>query len=210
MKKNLYKIIIILTIITVGQSAWSQIASGIYGMKKLKSVDNKTIIDYSKKYNIPLTESYVLENTYADFLSSFDTTKFKEQVKNHYQPLQALYYDKDGQLKSFQINCYAGGFPNLDWNRNGIMTKFPPKQQAPLDNILPLDSLLNYLKPLSPTKRTLNKKVDFTVVTFWSIFMGRQSKRFIHVVQENARLKGNKKIRMIYVNTDNFFISRNE
>ena len=210
MKRNLHKFIIILTIILFDLSAYSQITGGFYGMKKLKRVDNATILEYAKKYNMPLAETFVLDTAYTTVLTSFDTTKFKEQIKNHYQPLQVLYYNKTGQLESFQINCYAGGFPNLDWNRNGIMTTFPPKQQAPLDKIIPLDTLLKYLDPLPQTKKTFIKDYDFTVVVFWSIFMGRQSKRLIHIVQENTQLKGKKRIKMIYVNTDNFFISRLE
>ena len=210
MKTNLCKIIILLSIILFGQPAWSQIANGLYGMKKLRTVDNETIIEYSKKYNIPQAENYVLKETYVKFLESFDTTKYKEQIKNHYQPLQALYYDKNGRLKSFQINCYAGGFPNLDWNRDKIMTTFPPKQQAPIDTILPLDTLLNYMKPLFKTDKIKERNNDFTVIVFWSIFMGRQSKRLIHIVQENARLNKDRKIKMIFVNTDNFFASLNE
>ena len=35
--------------------------------------------------------------------------------------------------------------------------------------------------------------------------MGRQSKRLIHLVQENSLLAGDKKVKIIYANTDNIF-----
>lgn len=86
---------------------------GLFGMKNSKSVDESTIIRYANKYNVPLTDNYELDTSYISFLYSHDTSKYKSQIKNHYQPLQALYYDNSGHLQSFQVNCYAGGFPNL-------------------------------------------------------------------------------------------------
>src|SRR5688572_739650 len=111
----------IMTILTLTCSFVVTSCATILGMNKLKSIDEKTIVQYAKKYNIPSADNYELDTTYFTFLKSFDTTRYKEQIKNHYQPLQALYYDKTGHLQSFQINCYAGGIPNLNWNRNGIM-----------------------------------------------------------------------------------------
>ena len=208
MKK--YPTILLFVLILFGQAARPQIAKGLYGLKKLKNVDTATILEYAKKYHIPREADFTLDTAYLKFLSSFDSSIYKEQVKNHYQPLQALYYNRKGQLVSFQVNCYAGGFPNLDWNRNGNMTIFPPKQQAPLDKIMPLDTLREYLEPLSQSKINSNRNDDYTVVVFWSIFMGRQSKRLIHTVQDNLQLGTNKRIRVLYVNTDNFFASLGE
>lgn len=99
-------------------------------MKKTKTVGEKIIARYYKKYNIPTADSYELDRAYFSYLCSLDTAKYKSQIKNHYQPLQALYYDNLGYLKSFQVNCYASGFPNLKWDRNEIMTTFPPRQQS--------------------------------------------------------------------------------
>ena len=76
-------------------------------------MDEKTIVRYANHYNIPIADGYELDTSYYAFLLSHDKARYKEQINNHYQPLQALYFDKSGQLQSFQINCYAGGFPNL-------------------------------------------------------------------------------------------------
>ncbi len=204
--KNFSKIIIIVTLIFFGQVVSAQILSALYGIKKIEKVDSVTVMKYAKKYGIPLSESFELDTTYAKFLSSFDTSVFKNQIKNHYQPLQALYYDSKGELKSFQVNCYAGGFPNLNWYRNKIMTTFPPKRQAPVDTIVPLGTLLNYLKPVgNDVPKMINKKYDYTVVVFWSVFTGRQSKRLIKTVQNNVRQGKSENIKILYVNTDNFF-----
>lgn len=183
----------------------SSIFSGLYGMKKPKTVDEETIARYEKKYNIPIVDNYELDATYFSYLFSLDTSQFKEQIKNHYQPLQVLYYDNSGHLVSFQINCYAGGFPNLKWNRNEIMSTFPPQLQAPLDSIFPLKTQMKYLKVLAQSAKINTDNYDYIVIVYWNIFMGRQSKRLIRFVQNNRKLEQDKKIKIIYVNTDNIF-----
>ena len=198
-------ILIIITLTFFGLTSCSSIFTGLYGMKKVKAVDEKTIVHYAKKYNIPLTDNYEIDTSYFSFLFSLDTTIFKSQIKNHYQPLQALYFDKSGQLTSFQVNCYTGGFPNLKWNRNEIMGTFPPQQQAPLDSIVQLETQMKFLKPLSKTAKIYTDSYDYIVIVYWNRFMGRQSKRLIRFVQENYKLAKDYKVKIIYVNTDNIF-----
>ena len=189
----------------LGLTSCSSIIQGLYGIKNPKELNDRKIIRYSEKYNIPLTDNYELDSAYLTFLSSLDTANFKEQIKNHYQPLQVLYYDKTGQLESFQINCYAGGFPNLNWDRDGILTSFPPLEQSPVDSIVPLDVQLKYLRPFPSTSVFSTQDYDYTVVVYWSRYMGRQSKRLVGFVNENLKLSKDKTVRVIYVNTDNIF-----
>lgn len=199
------RLTILILILVFGLTSCSSIIQGLYGIKQPKELNDQTIIRYSEKYNIPLTDNYKLDTAYLTFLSSLDSTRFKEQIKNHYQPLQALYYNKTGQLESFQINCYAGGFPNLDWNGDNIFTTFPPQEQAPTDSIIPLDFQLKYLQPLSQTNRFSIENYDYIVIVYWNRLMGRQSKHLIHFVQENYKLAKDYNVKIIYVNTDNIF-----
>lgn len=189
----------------IGLTSCSTGLAALYGMKKIKEVDEKTIVRYSKKYDIPLSDSYEIDTNFISFLYSHDTTIYKAQIKNHYQPLQVLYFDETRQLKSFQINCYAGGFPNLKWNRSEIMSSFPPKQQAPLDSILPFEKQLSFLRPLTKSENLATENIDYIVVVYWSRFMTRQSRRLIRYVQENSQLATDKKVKIIYANTDNIF-----
>ena len=208
MKKKTYKLTILTSLVLFGLSSCSTIILGLYGMKNSKTVDEKTILRYSKKYNIPTANCYELDTTYLSFLFSLDSVRYEVQRKNHYQPLQALYYDKFEELKSFQVNCYAGGFPNLKWNRNGSFTTFPPKKQAHVDSIVSLNTQLKYLRPLSQTKLLSSDEYDFIVIIYWSRFMGRQSKRLIRYVQENTKLATGFKVKLIYVNTDDIFANQ--
>ncbi len=193
-----------------GFMACSPIIQGLYGIKNPKKIDDQTIVVFAKKYNIPLTDNYKIDSTYMGFLSSLDTIRYKNQVKNHYQPLQAMYYNRNGQLESFQINCYSGGFPNLNWDRDSIMMVFPPQEQAPTDSILPLYRQLEYINPLSHTSNFLIEDYDYIIIVFWNRFMGRQSKRLIRVIQENSKLAGDSRVKIIYVNNDDIFVGNTD
>jgi hypothetical protein len=189
----------------LGLTNCTAVLSGLYGLNKIKNVDENSIIQYSESYNIPNGDNYILDTSFLSFLFSHDTIKYKSQIKNHYQPLQALYYAKSEHLISFQVNCYAGGFPNLKWNRHKTMTTFPPKQQAPVDSIVSLETQLKYLKPLSNTENISIDSYDYIVIVYWSIFMGRQSKRFIRYIQDNCKLEPEMRVKIIYANIDNLF-----
>ncbi|NOY49266.1 MAG: hypothetical protein GXO88_01670 [Chlorobi bacterium] len=197
---------ILVCMLFLGLTACSPIIQGLYGIKNPKRIDYRTIDGYAEKYNIPLTDNYKIDSSYMGFLSSLDTMKYKNQLKNHYQPLQALYYNGNGQLESFQINCYSGGFPNLNWGRDSIMMSFPPKQQAPIDSILPLNLQLEYIQALPKTKSFSIRDYDYVIIVFWNRFMGRQSKRLIRTIQENRKLAKDTRVKIIYVNTDNIFV----
>ena len=186
-------------------TACSKIMYGLYGLTNPAVVDEKVIASYQTRYSIPFEDGYQIDTAYNSFLFSLNTLRYKAQIKNHYQPLQALYYDRVGQMQSFQINCYAGGFPNLLWDRDHILTTFPPLQQAPIDSILPLNTVLKYLRPLTQTSTFIMTEYDYVVVIFWNRFMSKQSERFIHFIQDNSKLAKNKKVKILYVNDDNLF-----
>lgn len=177
----------------------------IIGIKETKPVNQMEIIQYAENFDIPIADCYVIDTSFISYLFSFDTTLFQNQIKNHYQPLQALYYDSTGQLVSFLVNCYAGGFPNLKWNRNEVLQSFPPKQQAPVDSILSLTQHLKYINRLSQSADLKTNGYDYFVVVYWNKFMWRQTKRFIHYIQNNCQLAIDKKVKIIYVNNDNLF-----
>ncbi len=205
MKRIIYFLLLVF-IACSSLTGCKQVFLGLYGMKMPKEMNEKRILKYAKKYHIPKEDCYQVDSAFVDYLHSLDTSKFKAQIKNHYQPLQALYYNQNGMLESFQINCYAGGFPNLLWNRNQQFETFPPKQQAPVDSILPLQKQWSFLVPLSTTIKRSPLETDYFVIVYWSRFMGRQSKRLLRYVRENAKLSSGQHVKIIYVNNDNQFL----
>ncbi|NBX78943.1 MAG: hypothetical protein EBQ94_00935, partial [Flavobacteriales bacterium] len=199
--KNHFYLSLLFFLIIFGLTSCSSVFTSLYGIKKIKPIDETTILKYANKYKIPVADVYEIDSTYFSYLFSLDTIKFKSQIKNHYQPLQALYYNKTGQLLSFQVNCYVGGFPNLKWNRNETLTTFPPKQQAPIDSIVQLGTQMNYLNPLSKTEKFSMESYDYIVIIYWNRFMGRQSKRLIRFIIDNCKLEEKGKIKIIYANS---------
>jgi len=187
---------------------------GIYGIHTPKKLKLNKISRVSKRLKLAPEDCFILKETYFSYLSSLkklDTlNNHKNQIKNHSQPLQALYYNRNGNLKSFQINCYAGGFPNLRWDRDSILTTFPPKLQAPIDSIISDTVLLSYLISQSSKSRKIDpRKNDYLVFVFWSKFMGRQNRRFIHFIQQNRSQAEDMNIRIVFVNMDNAFKESN-
>ncbi len=180
--------------------------SVILGVRNPKHLSDLEISKVSSKLKIPNNDSYALDTTYLKFLLSLDTSKYKEEQKNHYQPLQALYFDKNGDLKKFYINCYAGGFP-LKWNRNGNLDSFLPKDQAPLDTILNLTKQFSFLRKVndSNSKLVIDNSVDFYVIIYWNNFMRKHSRRLIKLIKENCAKSLQYNVKIIFVNNDAVF-----
>jgi hypothetical protein len=188
-----------------GFTSCSGLIVGMYGMKKPKPVNEATITRYAGKYNIPTADLYVMDTSFIPWLLAKDTSLYKWEIHNHYQPLQALYYNHKGELTSFQINCYTGGFPNLQWERDSIFDVFPPLKQTKVDSLVPLEKLLAFIEPIGTAKPIDASGFDYFIVVLWNRFMGRQSKRLIRIVQRNSLLAKDSNIRIVYVNTDNNF-----
>lgn len=120
------------------------ILTTMYGVKKQELHTTKEIQKIATSYGVNYNELYFLQKSYIDYFDSLgsiygfnirscDTVQL---VKNHFQPLQILFFDKRSQLVAFHNNCFCGGFPNLKWNRNYVLDTIPAKQVVPLDTLL--------------------------------------------------------------------------
>jgi hypothetical protein len=203
MKKSAFFIFTLLTCIL--SSSCNSLFYFAYGIHQPKVLNAKSIKKHSKKYGIPETESYELDTLFYTYLKSLDHIASEQQINDHGQALQAFYYNQSKQLISYHVNCYAGGFPNLNWNQGGIFEKFPPKTLTPIDSLLPFNQLKTYLIPTTGYQKNSSK--TYTVVVFWSRFMGRQSKRLIKLVKENAKGVNAEEIEWYFVNNDNFLFN---
>lgn len=180
------------------------IVQSIFGIKDANKLSDNQITKTSKSFNVDQSANYRLDTTYLAYILNLDTTLLKAQRKNHLQPLQALYFDSQGQLVKFYINCYAGGFPNIKWNRNGNLETFLPKDQAPLDTILNLKRQLSYLRPVClSTNETVTENQDYYIFVYWNKCTKRHSKRLIKSIKQNVARSTSTKVKTIYVNYDN-------
>ena len=174
------------------------------GMKKPHVPTDEEFYRFGEKWNMSIYFQQTLLPTYIEEIEKIDSINPK-LAKDLLQPIQAMYFDASGKLISYHINCYAGGYPNLNWNRNGNFDVFPAKTQAPCDSLMTLSWLLAHLKPVEyPCVKM--KDLDYTVVVFWSRWTGRQSRHLVEYVQKNLKLASKEtRIQIMYVNTDEVF-----
>ena len=173
-----------------------------------KYLSQEDLENFRKEFNLPKEKTFRLDTNYIRYLFSIDTTRYADQIKNHYQPIQALYYDRDGQLVSFHINCYAStGIPDSDfnWNQQNAFENFVPRTAAPLDSILSLSKHLSFIRTFdkSAIDTTGFSAFDFTIIIHWGKkWRSNDSKNLINIVSNNANLAWKKKLNIIYVNSD--------
>ncbi len=178
----------------------------VYGFQEPKNIDNKEVKKVAEKYDINLNDLYRLDQSYLKFvMSKPDNEVNADDKKYRSQPLQILYYKRNGELLSYHVNCLASGFPILNWNENDNFEVFPPKTQAPLNQSFPLDELVTFFNPISANEAFDFEDNDYIIIVFWNKFMSKQSKHLIEVVKKNQKLIENKVVRIIYVNNDNLF-----
>ncbi len=191
----------------------------LYGVKVPKTLDAGKIQRVAIRYGIQPEELFVLDTSYHEFLSTLPSVdsncieiqqnKYQCNIrKNHFQPLQILYFDSSGMLVSYHLNCDIPGFPNLKWNYFGNFDVFLPKTTSYCDSLVRFENLIKFLR-MSNEQGAIEGNFtmdDYQIVVFWSKFMGRQSKREIRTVRENLDLNLDKKVNVLFVNTDNFSV----
>jgi hypothetical protein len=175
-----------------------------------KYLSKADLENFRNEFNLPKEKTFRLDTNYTRYLFSFDTAKYAAEIQNHYQPLQATYYDNTGKLISFHTNCYASaGIPDsiyFNWNQQNAFASFVPRSVAPVDSILPLTKHLSFIKTFDykPIDTAGFATFDYTVIVYWSKYWGaNNSKNLIKMVSDNAALAGNKKVNVIYVNSEN-------
>ena len=183
----------------------SPILLGVMGMKRPMRMTPEEILVQGERYGIPRSDSYEMDSSYYAMIATMDTLRYKRDQKNLFQPLQVLYFDASGILSSYSVNCSVGGFPNLRWNRYGTFDQFPAAKSVELDTMTTLNDHLLHVNPLNNAPFPDLRTYDYTVLVYWNRFSGRQSKRLVRVVKDNVRLEKEKKVMVIYVNSDNFW-----
>ncbi len=182
-----------------------------YGIKEPRSVTREEVKNMSNSLGIDLGKSYMLRKNFFSSIEQKDTIKEKvtnkcsPMISKYKQPLQLLYFNEKGELISFHNNCYAGGFPKLNWNKDHQFDEFVPITTIPIsDSILKLELLIANIEPVEENNISVpNNKI--TVILFWSGFMLKQSKGLIKVAKKNMGLDLSQSSNILYVNTDNCF-----
>lgn len=187
-------------------SSCSALMYKIMGVKQPYDYDLEEITAYSSKFGIPDSDSYLLDTTYMhDILQSCKNDTLLRN--NLMQPLQIRFYQRSDTLLSLQLNCTAGGFPNLKWNKHGQLNTIPPNFTVDVDTCILFRKDLGYLIPTSNDCHSSDyyNNADYNIILFWSVFMNRQSKILIREIKDYQKRFPEKKINVLYVNTDKIF-----
>lgn len=202
--------LLILSIILLSFYSCNTIMIKTIGIKEQKELSIERLNKFIRKKKLPSKTSFYIADTekYFNFLKERylpDSTAVKQSM----QPLKVMYFVNDN-LVSYHINCNAGGFPNLTWNRNNDFVRFIPHKQVhtKLDSSFLFSDLKLYLKPTFEKQNTvLNSEAKIKIVVFWNFLMKRQSKRLIKLVKKNITLNKNKEaVEIYFVNNDKLYI----
>lgn len=208
MRKPVHSSLIIITCMLISLfmfSSCSFIAKELIGIRSFQSLSEKKHKRLLRKMDASYENAFLIDTTYINFLNVEDTSYKRIEKKNHYQPIQAIYFGHQAYPQSWFINCYAPGFPNLNWNVDNAFSTFPPKSPAPVDSLLSFDQLFGLAKPLvGNTPPKYSAEQPYTVAIIWNRFMFKQSKRLNKLVIQNLQ-NSDVPYRILYINNDNIF-----
>lgn len=206
------KKIILLTIAILTFTSCSMVIKKMVGFKRVKPSDKDRIEKFAGKYGIPSQSLFQLdESKYYNNIKHLKKEN-PDLLQYFLQPMQVRVYSDRNELSQFLFSCNIGGFPNLDWNNNGMFDVYPPKTLYVWDTIL-ADTTLYVEKEieyfLTLDNKPVNREIienDLNILVYWSIVGGRQSENLITEMEAYKRKFQDKKMNVIYINIDNLYI----
>lgn len=194
-------------VILLIQSSCSPIVEKMIGVRNVRDLRPKEYRRLLHRMEDNPANAYLIDTNYVNALwediGKWDTGT----INRHCQPIQALYYGHGQYPEAWFINCYAPGFPNLDWNRGGLFDTFPPRTAVKPDSLLSFDKLSGLM--LMPENQVAPPPENgdgqpYTVVFYWNRFLYRQCRRLHRHLKENLSLHTGP-VRIIYLNNDRVF-----
>lgn len=177
------------------------------GIKDIKEFDQKEYEKFAAELTGPYQGtkySFAVSDSGMQNYVLLYTDTFKN---NAAQPIQLLYF-KDQKLVSFHANCYAPGknLRTLNWRFDGRFDKYIPKSAVDISS--EHITLAALLKNFNLDEQLVNEPE--IIVVLWSRMLDKRITDLNEVVIENllAHNKGEFPP-IIYLNTDQFFISQN-
>jgi hypothetical protein len=186
-------------------------AYGILGIRDIKTKTEEEKTRFLNKLDVPSEAVFEYNTRYlreTDTISTINDSKLKYFI----QPLQLQFFDATGTSVLHYKNCDVPGIINLKWNHYGIFDSLPPKYQLRFynDSIHSLESQFQFITPLGAANTaylTEYSDYDYTLVVVWTMWMHRQSKRLIRDVLEFKSRYPDKKLKVVFINFDNYFVT---
>ena len=179
----------------------------LYGIKSPHAMQSEEISAKAIKWHIDTAHLYELNQQFLYQLYDWQERGQKTLAKHRHQPLQLIYFNPNGKMVSQHMNCYAQGFPNLRWQRDGRMNTFPPISATAPDSAFDLSMQLQLIRPLHTVPIPM-KASNYTIAIYWNSFMGRQSRRLVRMATKNLKKAGNKPYQLLFINTDNYYAGK--
>lgn len=198
--KNTWRLTFLVAVVSFIQSC-TPAMNFLFGIERIESFDQEEYQSSLEKlvgqYSGALSSFVVSKESFINY-SNIDTG----QSENLRQPIQMLYL-KDGELQSFQANCFAKGniFGQIDWNYNGRFNRYFPISAVPIESMN---------MPLEDVSRELNIDLNINgdvILFFWTRMLDKASFHAFKTLIENiesANLK--EEPQLILVNCDHAFI----
>jgi len=182
-------------------SSCNKFIKSVYGINEVGSI-SISFLDSFITHDVVFSQydNYYLNSSYYSLIS--DSIQDEKYFNYALQPMQAMYFNKEDVLVSYHVNCNAGGFPNLKWNRDDNFGVFPPKTQTEIGGCLSKKSIESSLNPFKIIS-TKHDSFDYTIYILWSYQMLEQSKRLIEFVANNLdQYKMTEKVKIAFINMD--------
>lgn len=183
------------------------LARNYMGVKKSKFLSDKQIIKWSKKFEISSIDVYKLDvQSYKKAVSSINDSIIEKDL---FQPLQLKSFNGNGEKQLHLLNCIVIGFPELDWNTYCSLDSFPmATNKAPvIHSPFSLEKEISFLIPLDNSKIMLSNlsEQEEILIVYWSRSMNKRSIELINAVKEYVTWYSDHRIRVYYVNNDNYY-----
>lgn len=198
--KNTWRLTFLVAVASFLQSC-SPAMNLLFGIERIESFDQEEYQSSLEKlvgqYSGALSSFFVSKESFINY-SNIDTG----QSKNLRQPIQMLYF-KDGELQSFQANCFAKGniFGQLNWTYNGRFNSYFPISAIPTASMN---------MPLEDVSRELNIDLNVNgdvVLFFWTRMLDKASFHAFKTLIENIESTSLKEEpQLILINSDHAFI----
>ncbi|MGM0579387.1 MAG: hypothetical protein ACQETL_01815 [Bacteroidota bacterium] len=165
----------------------------------------ETIKTYAEKWEIPDESLYVIDyEDYVDIVRDFGENN-KRLAKDLSQWHMLMVFDSKDSLISYQINCNTKR-KNNDWQWNYLNTfnQYPPRDNSvrKYHNELKFSDLIPVIKDTEgvPFENHIEAKEGITIVVFWTIYHGRQSKNLIREVLDYDEKYKDKSVQLVFLN----------
>jgi len=171
--------------------------SAILGIHQPQKLSDAEMMRFKKKIGIQDSATFFIDKDYLE------VTKYCSALekKHHLQPLQIKFYNKEGKLMSFFINC---NMPmkgtKLNWNNNEVLDSFYHKTATQIDSCVSLNSLTEKIKSTNNSRISWNDNNQLVAIIFWNKFMLKQSRNMIQQYKTAIRKNEKLAITTIYVN----------